>query len=80
MSKIRALFLVFLEVAAQGLWLAFAYRLEFLGENTFFMIWIAGILFFITHLFVMIQIISFHVQVPFMNQSCHKIVQFQLTM
>eukprot|EP01112_Ceratiomyxa_fruticulosa_P014435 TRINITY_DN4131_c0_g1_i1.p1 TRINITY_DN4131_c0_g1~~TRINITY_DN4131_c0_g1_i1.p1 ORF type:complete len:416 (+),score=35.81 TRINITY_DN4131_c0_g1_i1:189-1436(+) len=44
----------------QALWLYQAYRLEFLGENTFLEIWMAGILFFIAYIVILIQFISSH--------------------
>jgi hypothetical protein len=46
--------------AGQGLWLWFAYRLEFLGENTFFEIWVAGIIYFIINVVIIIVIVLNH--------------------
>lgn len=46
--------------ASQGLWLWFAYRLEFLGENTFFSVWVAGILFFIVNVAIIISLVLNH--------------------
>lgn len=46
--------------AGQGLWLWFAYRLEFLAENTFFSIWVAGIVFFVINVAIIISLILNH--------------------
>ena len=51
-NKTRAYSLVVLLIwitiwfIGQGIWLSYAYRLEFLGQNTFFEIWCSSILFF----------------------------------
>lgn len=51
--------LVFLNLIYQGGWLFFAYELEFLGKNTFFEIWIMGIVYFIVNVVIMIQFICY---------------------
>ncbi|KAJ6235595.1 pig-m mannosyltransferase [Anaeramoeba flamelloides] len=47
-------------LVTQGFWLQRAYNLEFLGQNTFFSIWAAGILFFLSNLLIITQIIHNH--------------------
>eukprot|EP00026_Physarum_polycephalum_P011312 Phypoly_transcript_11526.p1 GENE.Phypoly_transcript_11526~~Phypoly_transcript_11526.p1 ORF type:complete len:396 (-),score=35.30 Phypoly_transcript_11526:1-1188(-) len=51
----RGLALFALWFATQGAWLALAFRLEFLGENTFLEIWVAGIGFFLANMLVVQQ-------------------------
>lgn len=46
--------------AGQGVWLWFAYRLEFLGENTFFSIWLAGIAFFVINVLIIVALVVNH--------------------
>jgi len=38
----------------QGYWLYSAYRLEFLGENTFLQVWLAGVLFFTVNIGIIV--------------------------
>ena len=54
----RGLALFALWFAAQGAWLALAFRLEFLGENTFLEIWMAGIGFFLANMLVVQQLLQ----------------------
>lgn len=42
---------------SQGLWLYFAYRLEFLGENKFLEIWLASLLYFLINVMFIVKII-----------------------
>ncbi|KAG8228536.1 hypothetical protein J437_LFUL008993, partial [Ladona fulva] len=44
--------------AALGLWLFSAYLLEFLGLNTFILIWIAGLIFFGSNIFVLRELVK----------------------
>ena len=44
--------LIVLWFLSQGIWLFFAYKLEFLGENTFLPLWMAGILFFLVNIVI----------------------------
>ncbi|KAL9657438.1 hypothetical protein ABK040_016707 [Willaertia magna] len=45
-ALIMLAFWVILWFLGQAIWLSTAYRLEFLGENTFFSLWMASVLFF----------------------------------
>ena len=40
-------------VGTQALWLAGAYRLEFLGENVFFELWIRGLIYVVGNCWVL---------------------------
>lgn len=44
--------------SAQGIWLYFAYRLEFLGEPTFLHIWIAGLAFLTVNIWILCSFIQ----------------------
>ena len=57
---VRFIFLAFL----QGLWLLPAYYLEFEGKNTYFWIWLAGLLFFSINLYVMYVVIDSYQWLP----------------
>jgi len=47
-------------VSSQLLWFHYAYKLEFLGNNTFYQIWLAGLLYFIVNVYILTQILSHH--------------------
>jgi GPI mannosyltransferase 1 subunit M len=40
-------------ISTQALWLSTAYKLEFLGEEVFFSIWIAGLVYVFGHVWVL---------------------------
>lgn len=54
--------------ATQGLWLYYAYRLEFLGENTFYNIWVASLLFFSANMWILMEFLAHH-SPPKLHQS-----------
>ncbi|KAI9266767.1 PIG-M-domain-containing protein [Phascolomyces articulosus] len=56
----KGLTLIAAWAAGQGIWLNYAYHLEFLGENTFFSIWIASIVFFIINCWIAVELILNH--------------------
>ena len=41
-------------------WLFWAYRLEFLGENTFLPLWVAGCMFFLANVTIFVQMVRHH--------------------
>ena len=49
----RALILAAVWVATQALWLAEAYKLEFLGENVFFGLWIRSLIYVVGNCWVL---------------------------
>jgi len=53
----RAGFLLSLWVGAQALWLAIAYRLEFLGEAVYAHLWGAGVVFLALNSFVISELV-----------------------
>ena len=45
-------------ISAQLLWFYFAGRLELLGHNTFLEVWLSGILFFLTNIFILTMVVT----------------------
>ncbi|KAI9563083.1 hypothetical protein GHT06_010540 [Daphnia sinensis] len=43
---------------SQGVWLLFAYRLEFLGHNVMLHVWMASLLFFAVNVYIMTQVLQ----------------------
>ncbi|XP_012280523.1 GPI mannosyltransferase 1 [Orussus abietinus] len=58
MSMTRLACLISIWALAQGIWLFAAYLLEFRGINTFYFIWLAGLLFFAANTKVLMDVIS----------------------
>lgn len=57
MSNSRSITLISAWILSQGIWLFFAYLLEFQGINTFSFIWISGLLFFTTNVKILMDLI-----------------------
>jgi phosphatidylinositol glycan class M len=49
-------------IAGQGVWLYFAFGLEHMGRNTFYELWIAGILFYLSQIELVASFIRNKVQ------------------
>ncbi|CAG8494337.1 3079_t:CDS:2 [Paraglomus brasilianum] len=58
--KYKGFMLLLAWVVSQALWLNEAYKLEFLGQNTFFAIWKASLLFFASNLWILKELTSKH--------------------
>jgi phosphatidylinositol glycan class M len=56
-------------IITQAIWLSFAYRLEFLGENTFFALWIAGLGFFMANVWILVSFIQYHHYAPWFQHG-----------
>jgi phosphatidylinositol glycan class M len=55
---------VFAWVLAQALWLAEAYKLEFLGKNVFFTLWTRGLVYIVLNAVTLGEIVKAYVAVP----------------
>lgn len=58
MSLRRAVACVVVWAATQGLWLSEAYKLEFLGENVYFGLWMRGLVYVVGNCWVLVQIMK----------------------
>ncbi|XP_066598193.1 GPI mannosyltransferase 1 [Prorops nasuta] len=56
----KSLELVAFWILAKGIWLLFAYLLEFQGFNTFIFIWLSSILFFIANIQILVNMIKYY--------------------
>ena len=54
----RALQLLGVWVGTQALWLAEAYKLEFLGQNVFFSLWVRSVMYFVGHAWVLAGLVE----------------------
>lgn len=57
-TRQKALLLAIIWVTAQGAWLFYAYLLEFKGREVFFLIWLKGVVFFCSNIFVLVQLLG----------------------
>lgn len=60
MPKTIILILILSWVSGQAIWLGFAYKLEFLGQNTFYEIWVSGIVYFLINVLIIVSLIHYH--------------------
>lgn len=58
MSARRALLYIAVWVGTQALWLSEAYRLEFLGENVFYSLWLRSLVYVVGNCWVLVGIMS----------------------
>ncbi|KAH6918275.1 GPI mannosyltransferase 1, partial [Coprinopsis sp. MPI-PUGE-AT-0042] len=58
MSGRKAVACVAVWAATQGLWLSEAYKLEFLGENVYFSLWIRGLVYVLGNCWVLVEIMK----------------------
>ncbi|KAF6763833.1 GPI mannosyltransferase 1 [Ephemerocybe angulata] len=58
MSWRRAFSCIVVWAATQGLWLSEAYKLEFLGENVYFSLWVRGLIYVMGNCWVLVQIMK----------------------
>jgi GPI mannosyltransferase 1 subunit M len=49
----KSIFLFILWLVGQALWLFYAYKLEFEGENTFVQLWFSSLVFLLINCFIM---------------------------
>jgi phosphatidylinositol glycan class M len=50
-------------------WLFWGYRLEFLGENVFFSVWLAGCAFFVANVWIFVEMVHHHTEVPVFKEG-----------
>ncbi|RHZ87750.1 hypothetical protein Glove_30g63 [Diversispora epigaea] len=58
--KYKGFFMLSAWAGSQAFWLYQAYQAEFLGENTFLRIWMAGVTFFIVNVWILTELIKNH--------------------
>ena len=58
LSRSQALMCVGVWIGTQALWLSEAYKLEFLGQNVFFGLWMRGLFYVIGNCWVLVQIMG----------------------
>ncbi|KAI8099307.1 PIG-M-domain-containing protein [Halteromyces radiatus] len=67
--KWKGIFLILSWIAGQGLWLQSAYQLEFLGQNTFFSLWLASLFFFLMNSWIVVSLVRHHEFEPVYGKS-----------
>ncbi|KAI8049170.1 PIG-M-domain-containing protein [Syncephalis plumigaleata] len=72
----RGASLIIMWIATQGAWLNYAYQLEFLGQNTFFAIWLSGLAFFMANIWILVELIQHHNYRAWFSQGKLRRVQF----
>lgn len=58
LTRRKVVFTTSLWFMAQGVWLLPAYLLEFQGQNSFLLIWLAGLFFFLVNVYIVLTIIT----------------------
>ena len=58
LSRTRALMCVGVWIGTQALWLSEAYKLEFLGQNVFFGLWMRSLVYVIGNCWVLVEIMD----------------------
>ena len=58
MSARRTLAYAVVWIGTQALWLAEAYKLEFLGQNVFFGLWVRGLIYVVGNCWVLVGIMD----------------------
>ena len=58
MSRRQAVSYIFVWVGTQALWLSEAYKLEFLGENVYWGLWVRGLIYVVGNCWVLRGIID----------------------
>ncbi len=53
LSRAKIILYIAIWVGTQALWLSEAYRLEFLGENVFFALWVRGLVYVVGNCWVL---------------------------
>ena len=58
MSRSQAVVCVGVWIGTQALWLSEAYKLEFLGQNVFFGLWVRGLIYVFGNCWVLVTIMD----------------------
>ena len=56
-------------IVTQGVWLAFAYQLEFEGKNTFLPLWISSVVFFLVNSWIAAELMLNTRYVPLFSKG-----------